>query len=173
MDTETIIAMISDWAVSFWNSGFFAFIKFLIGVYVIVLFLDIVLLLMVRGLSGDIQKTIKGTDMPLTSRKKMRKIWSKIERRLETDDPSQFKLAVLEADNLADEIMIKIGYAGKNMSERLEELKRQNVDNFDDLTEAHQIRNKIIRDKNFVLIKQDAQKILQSYRKFLEDFEII
>ena len=173
MDVETIISNLSEGAVAFWNSGFLAVIKFLIGIYVLVLFVDIVLLLVVRGLGGDIQKTIKGTNMPLTSRRKMRKVWNKIESRLKTDSPSQYKLAILEADRLIDEVMVKMGYAGKNMAERLDELEKENVDNAGDLRKSHLIRNKIIQESDFVLIKQDAQEAIEPYRKFLEYFEII
>ncbi len=173
MDSGAIISTIVEALNAFWNSTFLEVLKFLIGIYVLVLFADVVLLLIVRGVGGDIQKTIKGTNMPLTSRKKMRKNWQKIVNRLKTDDPLQYKLAVLEADNLIDGIMIKMGYAGKNMKERLDELEKERVDNASQLRESHRIRNKIIQDKNYILIKQDAEKVIQPYREFLEYFEII
>ncbi len=158
---------------SFLDSGFFAFIKFLIAIYVIVLFVDLILLLVVRGLGGDLEKTIKGTTMPIASRKRMRKMWDKIEERLETGSLSQYKVAILEADNLVDEILLKIGYQGNNMGERLENVDSKQIEEFDDLKKAHQIRNKIIYDKNFVINKQEAQKAINPYREFLENFEII
>ena len=173
MDIATIITIIGSGFNSFMNSAFFAFIKFLIGFYVIVLFVDLILLLIVRGLSGDLEKTIKGTTMPIASRKRMRKIWDKIEERIKTNSLAQYKVAILEADSLVDEILLKIGYQGDNMGERLENVDSKQIDEFDELKKAHQVRNKIIYDKNFVVNKEKAEKTIRPYRDFLENFEII
>lgn len=173
MDIEIIASNVAEVFNSFLNSGFFIFVKILIAIYVIVLFIDLILLLVVHGLGEDLQKTIKGTTMPIASQKRMRKMWNKIEERLETGSLSQYKVAILEADNLVDEILLKIGYQGSNMGERLEKIDSKQVEEFNDLKKAHQIRNKIIYDKNFVINKQEAKKAIIPYREFLEDFEII
>ncbi len=159
--------------VSFWNSDFFYFIKILIAIYVIVLFVDIVLLLIVRGLGKDIEIAVKGTTMPLTSKKKMKKRWEKIEKRLNTNNLSQYKVAILEADNLVNEILIKIGYKGNNMMERLKNVDKNQIEEIDNLINSHQIRNKIIYDKNFIIEKEYAHKIIIPYRNFMEEFDII
>jgi len=173
---ETIIFVINQVIMSFnsfLNSGFFVFVKFLIAIYVIVLFIDLILLLIVRGLSGDIQKTIKGTKMPIASQKRMRKMWDKIEKRLLTENFAQYKVAILEADNLVDEILLKIGYKGNNMVERLKDADSQQIEEVDDILKSHQIRNKIIQDKNFIINKKEAEQAIKPYRSFLENFEII
>ena len=173
---DSIIIVINQIIVafnSFLESGFFIFVKFLIAVYVIVLFIDLILLLIIRGIGGDLQKTIKGTAMPLTSQKKMKKVWENIEKRLKNDSLSEYKLAILEADKLVDEVLLKIGYEGSNMTERLENANSKQIEELDELIKSHQIRNKIINDKNFVLDGQKAKKIIKPYHDFLEDFEII
>jgi hypothetical protein len=103
----------------FQNSFLFAALRAFLFVYVLVLFVDIVLLLSQRGLSGDLRATLRGTDRPLISRNKMIVRWEKIRERLESGNSSQYKVAILEAEALAEEILTGIGWKGGNMEERL------------------------------------------------------
>lgn len=173
IDTDFIIITIFQIFNSFLDSGFFWFIKFFLAIYVTVLFVDMVLLLIVRGLGGDLRDTLKGTQVPLASKKKMQKRWSLIEERLETNQITQFKAAILEADKMADEILASIGFGGSNMKERLEKADANQVEEIDNLIEGHAIRNRIIQEENFVLNKEEAQRVLGLYKEFLENLEMI
>ena len=68
---------------NFYNSGFFSVIKFLIGIYLAVVFLDIILLVYNRGVSGNLQATLFGTALPAnlvtkSGKKKIRERWKKL-----------------------------------------------------------------------------------------------
>lgn len=173
IDTGSVIVIVAQIANSFLGSGFFWFIKFLLAIYVVVLFVDMVLLLVLRGLGGDLRDTLKGSQMPIASKKKMQKRWLKIEERLRTNQNSQFKIAILEADKMVDEILLNIGYAGKNMKERLELADANQIEEIDSLIEGHEIRNKIIQDDSFSLDRNEADRVVGLYREFLDDLEII
>ncbi|HBI17464.1 MAG: hypothetical protein UR60_C0038G0011 [Candidatus Moranbacteria bacterium GW2011_GWF2_34_56] len=173
IDIESIYILLANLASSFLNSGFFFFIKFILAIYVIVLFVDMVLLLALRGLGGDIKNTLKGANMPLVSKKKIQKQWEYIESRLKLDNDQQDKLAILEADKLVDQILFDIGYKGSNMKERLESADSNQIEELDLLIEAHEIRNKIINDGKFYLNKEEVRRVMNIYREFLENLEII
>lgn len=173
IDTTSIITTIMQLASAFFNSGFFWFVKFFLAIYVSVLFIDMVLLLTVRGLGGDIRNTLKGAQMPLASKKKIQKRWAEIENRLLFGNDQQNKIAILEADKLVDEILFNIGYKGNNMKERLESVNANEIEELDTLTEAHAIRNKIIHEDGFQLDSQEAHRVIGLYREFLDDLEII
>lgn len=158
---------------SFFGSGFFWFLKFILAIYVVVLFVDMVLLLVLRGLGGDLRDTLHGAQMPISSKKKIKKRWFQIEERLKTNNQSQFKIAILEADSLADEMLFSIGYGGKNMKERLDLADANQVEEIDNLREGHEIRNKIIFDDNFNFDKAEAERVIGLYREFLENLEMI
>ncbi len=155
------------------NSPFMAVFKFLMIIYVTVVFVDIVLLLILRGLGANIKESIKGAQMPLVSAGKMRKQWMKIENRISDIDLIQNKLAILEADTLVDRVLQEIGYSGKNMTERLEKANEAQIEQIDDLREAHHIRNNIIQDKNIVINSDKVKEVLQKYKGFLEQLEMI
>jgi hypothetical protein len=173
IDIEFIFISIIQALKVFLTSGFFWWVKFFLAIYVSVIFIDIVLLLMVRGLGGDIRNTLKGTQMPLIPKSKIRKKWMAIEKRLQFNNIYQNKIAILEADKLANNILLNIGYAGANMKERLEKADNKQLEELDSLVEAHEVRNKIIYDDNFQINKEEAERVMGLYRKFLDDLEII
>jgi glycerol dehydrogenase-like iron-containing ADH family enzyme len=103
----------------------------------------------------------------------MLKRWMKIKKRLESDNPSQYKVAILEADKLADEILVYMAYKGANMTERLEEAKVEQLEDKEALIRAHKIRNQIIHQSDFPVDKELAEGTIAIYEKFLHHFEFI
>lgn len=173
LDYASILGNLINLASVFLNSGFFWFVKFILAIYVSVLFIDMILLLVLRGLGGDIRNTLRGAQMPLSSKKKIQKRWLEIENRLKLEDALQNKVAILEADKLVDEILFNIGYSGKNMKERLDSANANQIEEIDNLIEAHEIRNKIIYDDKFYIDSNEAKRVIELYREFLDNMEII
>ena len=173
IDIEGIFIVFTQMFNVFLNSGFFWFVKFILAIYVSVLFIDIVLLLVLRGVGVDIRDTIKGAQMPLTSKKKIQKRWQEIESRLKLENNMQNKIAILEADKLVDEVLLNIGYKGSNMKERLDKANANQIEEIDNLIEAHDIRNKIIYNDKFYLDNEESQRVIRLYREFLDNLEII
>ncbi len=64
------------------HSFLFSALRAFLLVYVVVLFIDIILLLVNRGVSGDLRATLHGTDRPLISRNQMIVRWEKIRERV-------------------------------------------------------------------------------------------
>lgn len=156
----------------FFNSPFFLTLKFLLAIYVSVLFANLVMLLILRGF-GDVRVTFKGMNLPLVSPVKIRKSWNEIKARLETGDESQYKLAVIEADKIVDKIIGSMGLKGKNMIQRLETLKPGQIEDAENLKIAHKTRNQIINDPSFQVNKDKAIEVIEIYEKFLVKFEFM
>lgn len=165
-------------ATQFYNSSLFSVIKFIIGIYVIVLFVDIVLLLIQRGLGGDIRDTVIGMNIPreLASsggKKKLAKKWNLIRAKLETGQDSQYKIAIIEADGIIDSLIKRMGYGGENMGERLDNVPFGQLDHIEELKKAHEVRNRIIHDDSFVIDKKSAEETMSLYEEFLKYFEVL
>lgn len=154
------------------HSFLVAAVKFFFFVYVMVLLVDLVILLILRGISSDIKKTLFGAERPLLSRSTIINRWEKILSRLESGNPSQYKVAVLEADAFADEVLSDIGYKGITMAEKIENIHDGQLETKNDLAEAHQIRNRIIHEADFAVSLEDAQKCMDSYHKFFDEVEL-
>jgi hypothetical protein len=153
----------------FFHSSFFALARFILAVYVLVLLADIIMLLILRGVSGNIRTTFRGINMPSLSKKK----WQKIASRINQDNPSQYKVAILEADKIVDDILKSIGYKGENMIERLSHPSAAQIENVEELKSAHQIRNQIIHKTDYQIDRKTAEEIIGIYEKFLRQSEFL
>lgn len=171
--TQVVLLIWSKATLFFEESVFFLAVKFFLFVYVVVVFVDIVLLLVLKGLGSDLKSALYGTDRPLTSKNKLRERWETIRHRLESPNPSQYKVAVLEADALADEILDGIGYTGATMAEKLQSVLGGQLETKELLAEAHEVRNQIIHDPHYVLNREDATRYLGLFEKFFDEVELL
>lgn len=104
--------------------------------------------------------------------RKVDKVWSEIMGKLKSDSESDFKLAVIEADSILDEVLKKVGYKGETLEDRLKLLSPVHYPNLEEMWRIHRIRNDIVRDPDYRLSHSGTRKILASYRKVLEDLEV-
>jgi hypothetical protein len=160
----------------FLESKAFLTIRIIIGIYVLVVFVDIVLLLFQRPLGEDIRETVFGVNVPkelINKKKKLREKWNRIVSRLDSGNESEYKVAVIEADNLIDEILGEMGYKGENLSEKLEGISEGEIETKIDIIQGHEVRNRIIHDEGFVLDKNKARETLDNFANFLRYFEVL
>jgi hypothetical protein len=173
MDVDVILLdakILLDWLVS---SPLAVFLKWFLVVYCIVLFIDIILLLFVHGLTDDARKSRYGSsERPLKSPSQLNKEWKKIEARLKKSDVGEYKLAILEADQFTDRVLKEIGYAGANLQERLDLMAQVAFESIDAALEAHQVRNRIVFDTEWHPDRQEAERVLGLFREFLDHWEI-
>jgi hypothetical protein len=92
--------------------------------------------------------------------------WLELLARVKTSEGMM--LAVIDADKLLDEALIKRGYRGKTMGERLVAAQRTLSDN-DAVWFSHKLRNRIVHEPNMRLKKREAQKALAGFRQGLKD----
>ncbi|MFA5777273.1 MAG: hypothetical protein WC906_02435 [Parcubacteria group bacterium] len=173
MDINLIFLGITKIFQGFIQSPFFFALKFLLAVYVTVLFADIIMLLMIRGFGADVRTAFRGANVPLVSKSKMRKKWNKIEACLSTGNYSQYKLAIIEADKIIDGIFKSMGLKGNDMIERMKTLNPEQLEAEEHLEEAHKVRNQIINDPSFNIEKAEAKRVLDIYAKFLTENEFM
>lgn len=160
----------------FYNSGTFSVIKFILGIYTAVLVIDIILLLFQRGLSIDFRENFLGVNVPrelVRGKNKLKLTWEKILKRLDSSNESEYKVAIIEADKLVDELIAKFGYKGENFKERLDAIPEGHLKNLEKIKEAHEVRNKVIHEENFALNREEARRILDNFSELLKFFEVI
>jgi len=103
--------------------------------------------------------------------KKIEKDWRKIVSRLDAGLEPEYKLAVIEADNMMNETLKRMGYGGSSLGERLEKLTAATLPNVDEVKEAHKVRDNIVHDPNYKLSLEEAKKTLGVFEKALRDLE--
>lgn len=158
---------------AFLNSYTFVAIKVFLGIYSVVLFIDIVILLSYRDLRQDWSKDRYGSAAFSLSLSQIRKKWHSIEARLRSNNPSDHKVAVLEADMLTDKLLADMEYPGENFGERLENIPSSHLSDLEALKAAHEIRNRIVMERGFVLDRKQAEDAVQTYKTVLSKLELL
>lgn len=88
-----------------------------------------------------------------------------------SDNPNDWKLAIIEADVILDTILKKKGYAGGSLGERLKSISPHQLSTLNDAWEAHKVRNNIAHaGSDFVLTKRMAEETISRYQRVFSEF---
>ncbi|PIP73139.1 MAG: hypothetical protein COW88_02965 [Candidatus Lloydbacteria bacterium CG22_combo_CG10-13_8_21_14_all_47_15] len=100
--------------------------------------------------------------------------WKTILTQADSENPSDWKLAILEADIILDEMVVKIGYQGENLGERLKNVEISDFTTLPSAWEAHKVRNRIAHEGDqFVLTGRDTRRVIGLYEKVFSEFKYI
>jgi len=106
--------------------------------------------------------------------RKFLQAWQKINKRLEKGLESEYKLAVIEADSILNDVVKRMGYAtGDSLGERLDEIGEDILTNIEEVREAHNVRNDIVHDLDYQLTLERAKEIISIYEKALAELEAL
>jgi hypothetical protein len=173
-DLQNFINAFPGMFVQFYNSPFVFFIKVFFGIYLAVLIANVIMLLILRDVPSQLRVGLKGMSVPLVTKRKMSKRWSKVTDRLKNNDISQYKVAIIEADAIADEMLSDIGYRGSNMMEKLDQVGTAHLDDhLEALKGAHQLRNRIVHEPELEVDERMARAIIGVYENFLRYLELL
>lgn len=97
-----------------------------------------------------------------------------IEQHITSDNPNDWKLAIIEADIELEKVLAEKGYVGATIGEKLKGASSNGFQTLDDAWEAHKVRNKIAHQsgEDFVLTKKLAQDTIQRYRRVFAEFGV-
>lgn len=115
-----------------------------------------------------------GFAVPIHDGSAKRERWEVVINHLNSGNPAEWKLAIMEADNILDEMVEKMGYAGENLGERLRAVETSDFNSIQSAWEAHKIRNKIAHEgSEFELSEREARRVVGLYEKVFKEFEYI
>jgi len=148
---------------------------------VVSLLISLLLLIAAIILTFQIRKRFKeslgmvaeSVSVPGLPKKALNKKWQSVLDKLAKDDENSYKLAVIEADKIFDDILKRIGYQGEDMGERLKQLTTAQTANLDEIWQAHKLRNQIVHEPDFRLTHSQAQRAVEIYQRAMEDLEAI
>lgn len=69
--------------------------------------------------------------------------WKMVLDHVNSESPAEWKLAILEADNMLDEVLEDMGYVGETVADKLKTMSRTKIASYEDIWEAHKLRNQI------------------------------
>lgn len=176
MSTEFDALGVIGMAPAIWNiitqTALFTLIKAFLIIYSLVMIANVTMLLLMRGVTGNLKVQLYGTTRPIIKKSEAIKKWESVERRLESDNASHYKVAVLEADHFCDDLLKESGFDGENMSERLANIHPGQLQSYQGLSEAHAVRNRIVNEPTFTLDREQAKDYLEKYKGLLVELEL-
>ncbi len=104
----------------------------------------------------------------------IQKRWERVQKHLHSASESDWRLAVLEADVLLDEMVTHMGYHGDSLGEKLKGIEKSDFLALDGVWEAHGVRNKIAHEGiSFALTEREAKRIMKLYEDAFKEFHYI
>lgn len=100
--------------------------------------------------------------------------WQKVLDHVNSPNSADWRLAILEADIMLDEMLDKMGYHGVTIGDKLKSVEASDFSTLQQAWEAHKIRNSIAHEgSDFVLTKPEAERVVRLFQKVFEEFKYI
>lgn len=100
--------------------------------------------------------------------------WKYILTLVDSPNDSDWRVAIIEADTLLEEVLKSKELFGNTVSELLESARASGYQRIQDAWDSHLIRNKIAHEgQNFPLSQVEARKIIRQFQNFFEELEVI
>ncbi|OHA88719.1 MAG: hypothetical protein A2653_00250 [Candidatus Zambryskibacteria bacterium RIFCSPHIGHO2_01_FULL_43_25] len=111
----------------------------------------------------------KGDDSPLRNIR-----WEKILVHLRSDNPNDWKFAIIEADIVLNDMLDAMGYRGETIADKLKNVEESDFHTVDAAWEAHKVRNMIAHEgANFAVTEREVRRVIDLYRQVFEEFNFI
>jgi len=94
-------------------------------------------------------------------------------KHISSENPNDWKLAIIEADIILDGALKAAGYGGASLGERLRSIPPSKLNSLNDAWEAHKVRNQIAHaGADFVLTRRLAEETIKQYRRVFAELGI-
>lgn len=100
--------------------------------------------------------------------------WNRLVDLALSENESDWRLAVIEADTMLDDMVNVMGYKGEGLGEKLKQIQRSDFNTLDKAWEAHKVRNQIAHaGSDFELNQREIKRVIDLYKQVLEEFNYI
>ena len=99
--------------------------------------------------------------------------WEGVLLHINSASESDWKLAIIEADKIVDQILVLKDYKGESMAERMTSIDKNELESIELLWEAHKVRNRIAHQPGFRLDYNQAKKVIAYYEEVLKDLRAL
>lgn len=104
---------------------------------------------------------------------KLEKRWQNTLKRLESPNMADWKLAVIEAEALTEEVLARMGFGGESFGDKLKKMRLEQLPSLENLTKAHQVRNNIVHDPDYRIDINEISRTIAIYEKSLQELDAL
>lgn len=100
--------------------------------------------------------------------------WEHIIELINSVNQSDWRLAIIEADVMLEDMMRRAGYSGDTLGEMLKSVEKSDFTTIDAAWEAHKVRNAIAHQgREFQLNEREAKHAIALYEDVFKEFKMI
>ena len=100
--------------------------------------------------------------------------WQHIQSLARSENPNDWRQAIIEADIMLDELITAAGYYGETVGEKLKKIERGYFPKIQQAWDAHKVRNQIAhRGSDFILTRAETWRALRNYEEVFSEFYFI
>lgn len=100
--------------------------------------------------------------------------WQKVVAHANSNNPAEWRVAIIEADIMLDELLKILGYDGDGVGEMLKKVEPSDMLTLDQAWEAHKIRNRIAHSgQAFDLSERETQRVIKLFEEVFQEYQII
>jgi hypothetical protein len=100
--------------------------------------------------------------------------WEKIVKHSYSDSPSDWRLAIIEADIMLEDALKGKGLTGEGIGEMLKSVDPSDMLTLDNAWEAHKVRNRIAHSgTDFELNERETRRVITLFESVFKEFQII
>jgi len=112
-----------------------------------------------------------GLALNWNSERKQKNIrWERVENYMTSLNSSDWKIAILEADNILDQVVERMGYQGATLGERMKNIEASDFPYLDDAWNAHKTRNAIAhKGTDYEINRSEAEQTINIYHRIFKE----
>lgn len=119
-------------------------------------------------------KKIKAATMkPERAKKEIGNEWQEVQKLMQSENTSDWNMAVLRADTLLDDVLQYLGHEGMTVKERLDTVDPFSVPSLDRLWSAHRLRNAIAHDPSIAHTRETIEYALRVYETAFREMGVM
>lgn len=100
--------------------------------------------------------------------------WNRIREQMASDQEREWRLAILEADIMLNELLDVQGYRGETMGDKLKSVDRGDFKTIDLAWEAHKVRNQVAHQGSMHdLNPREARRVIGLYEQVFKEFHFV
>ncbi len=100
--------------------------------------------------------------------------WKIVEAHILSENPNDWRHAIIEADIMLEEMLAGAGYPGDTLGEKLKGADSSTFKTINQAWEAHKIRNAIAHEgANFILSSREAKRVIRLFEEVFREHNYI
>jgi hypothetical protein len=100
--------------------------------------------------------------------------WQKIEEHSNSTNPNDWRMAIIEADIMLDDVLSSNGYRGDSIGDKLKQVNPDDMLTLNDAWDAHKVRNLIAHaGSDYKLNEREVKRVVGLYKNVFVEFKHI